>query len=244
LEKLFSSFTDILRDKDPFKHLKAPLNILFVCNITYCLYCIFYPSAPNLKSATQISWAAYFLNGEYIILFGVFVLAWAFTWLLGLFIFNTSNLLISERIRTWILEQSISKAFDTGSNNALQGEILAMAKAPRRNWVVHLYKHFIGSIPKEKIPRIKRAMQLTQEECSADFVLITRALIVLLIAFIQVSYFGKFLFAALILFLIGFAVTLYFGYQLAAIIPIIGYKLGSEIDENERREKFLTPDVS
>ena len=153
LKEILSSIADILKEKDPFKHLKAPLNILFVCNIAYWLYCGFYPSAPNLKTTTQISWAAYFLSGEYIVPFGVFVLVWALTWLLGRFVFDNSNLLITERARTWILEQSISKAFDTGSNTAQQNEILSMAKAPKRNWVIHLYKHFTGSIPKEKIPQ-------------------------------------------------------------------------------------------
>ncbi|HWB63672.1 MAG TPA: hypothetical protein VG603_09200 [Chitinophagales bacterium] len=189
------------------------------------------------------SWVKYFLSSEYLIPFGIFVLIWAFTWLLGTYIFTFSNMAVTEKARKWILNKSILSAFDTPASDQERNEILAMAKSPKGNWVLHLYKHLTNAIPKEKMGRLKRAMQLTQDECSADFVLITRAFIVLILAFNQVSYFGWILFIALTLFLICFTVILFIGYQFAAIVPIIGYKLGHEIEENERMKRFLKSDL-
>jgi hypothetical protein len=213
-------------------YLKMALSLLFAANITYFIYCHFYGTSLDVKIDSQVSWINYFLRGEYLVPAGIFALTWYGTGFIGSWIFKLSNYFIANRVKAWIFKKSFLKEMGLGIDSNPQHELLASANgAPA---LADVYKSIRESLGQKQRAALSKSTAKASEAQAENFVLLFRALAAIVIAYIEVSYFGAGLFALLLVFLLAFSFTLFLAYQGALAAMLINIKLGQEVEERDK----------
>jgi hypothetical protein len=204
--------------------LNPVLNILFVSGITYSICVQFYPSLAIPDTIQLKSCIEYFLKGEFIVPFGVFVLAWNITSVPSELVFKILN----SKITKCIEKKVLAPLFITNNSQT---------NIPK--WVNDLYSSIRKTLSESKKKELKLILIKTEIETASNFVLLIRSMIAIILYFVQVSYFGWVLFVSLIILQIIIFFVLVIGYQLAVIIPILNSKLATSNPILEEKEPKL-----
>lgn len=217
--------------------VKPFLSVIMVAGITYAIYhkrygAVVLPDEFSLKKTSE-----YFLNGDFIVPFGIFFFVWAMTSIICGAFFD----LINSKITDWIWKHINPLNFIDPTRTVEDAKLNAgtLVGVPRKQWAVRMYEAVRNKINNQKIEEINKRLQLAQLEYASDFVLIIRSIIAIVIYFNSVTYFGWILFLALMLLEIVLIVLTFIGFQFSALLPMVASKYTEEYKKHERQEKLL-----
>lgn len=217
--------------------LNPILNILFISSITYSICKYFYPTF-GIPTEIQLQpTIEYFLNGDFIIPSGIFLLLWTISSFLFEILFLWINSLITSRINRCF--QKIFLNPETEINDITNST--KISNIP--NWVMEIYKNIRNSINDSKKTQINQLLNISKIDLSYDFILLWRSIIVVTMFFVQVNYFGWILYGLILVTQIVMIVKILIGYQVIVFIPIFYSKLKNNkevANENELKKPSVS----
>lgn len=236
----FLKIADLIRHGKILTVVKPFLSVILVGGITYAIFQKSYGVVILPDSFSLRKTAEYFLNGDFIVPFGIFFLLWAVTSIVCNAVFDLINLKITDKVRLAIDKTNFIDPQRTVEDAQLNAKLFL--KVPRKQWTVRLYEAVRNKLGDYKIDEIDRRLQMAQIEYASDFVLIVRSVIAIVIYFNTVAYFGWVLFFALIILLVILCILIFISYQFAALLPIVASKYSEEYKVYQRQRQILIVD--
>ena len=211
---------DFLSRKSMFPVLRKGLNLLFCASITSFLFEKVYFEYYWLEITDYERIINFFIKGNFIIPFSIFVIIYILTYLFPYLLFAITNYLKNIKWQRQFSAHDLTEDQAAKQYNKIKStaEDITAQKLSKKA-MINLYYYLKNKLNQKQYDKIQRELQKQKDNIEANFILSFRAIITILIYFITIEYFGSLLFAIVIILLILYMFFLTLAYRFFELLP-------------------------
>lgn len=229
----FSFILDnFLRGKETYAPMRRVLNIIFSLSIASFLFETFYFRYEWMDLTDYKGFLHFFVDGDFIIPFILFLVAHYVTYFMGSLIFTLTTNKTSTKWISNIVKIKIKKRdLDNLTKRVYKNRALKLPFKVEQSWLVHTYLHLKQSIHARQWKRAEILLKRQTQIIEKNFLLLFKAILTVTIYFFTVPHFGGLLYGITIAGLIAGLAVLWYSYLVLYVLPIIMRKIDHELQQ-------------
>lgn len=220
MNQFFFLVGDYLKGKSVYPSIRRVLNLLFSISITSFLFESFYFKYNWLDFTDYKNLLNFFIKGHFFVPFSLFIIIHACIDIFAEGVFTLSTLRNSSALLKKIINYEFKKEdYRNLLSTMNDNPVVEMPVEWNKSFIVKLFSHIKSSVPADAWQKFEEACEKQKQLVKKNFNLAFKALVVITIYFVTLSYFGWLLYLLVLIMLTVVMAGLWFSYLLLDVLP-------------------------